>query len=101
MLPYSVLRSYNIVSTGGVLRLFKLDGSNLCHVVNSMTSTCTCKSFQKNGYCKHLLFVMKKLNKDSNTVLLHRTFKYRGNTRRTREMRGRVADARPALQRNR
>jgi hypothetical protein len=44
--------------------------------------------------------VLKKINRDSATIVVERTFAYRGNTRRTRQMRGRVADAVPALQRN-
>ena len=62
--------------------------------------SCSCKAFAKKGYCKHILFVLKKINRDSATIVVERTFAYSGNTRRTRQMRGRVADAVPALQRN-
>jgi hypothetical protein len=59
---------------------------NLCYVVSCQESTCTCKAFAKLGYCKHLLYVLKRSNKSSVTVDLTgvRTFVNRGNTIRAR-----------------
>ena len=91
---------YNIVTTGLVMRFFKRDDATQCYVADAQNSSCSCKGFAKKGYCKHILFVLKKFNRDSATIVVERTFAYRGNTRRTRQMRGRVADAVPALQRN-
>jgi hypothetical protein len=47
-------------------------------------SKCTCKAYVKYGYCKHLLFVLKKSNKSSATIDLLSvcTFVNRENTRR-------------------
>jgi hypothetical protein len=55
---------------------------NLCYVVSCQESTCTCKAFAKLGYCKYLLYVLKRSNKSSVTVELTgvRTFANRGNT---------------------
>jgi len=62
------------------------------------SSTCTCKYFHNKGYCKHLVFSFQRLNWDSNTVTIWCTFKYKGNTKRTKIMRGRTRDAGPAVQ---
>jgi hypothetical protein len=39
-------------------------------------------------------------NIDSSIIEVRRTFRYKGNTQRTKRMRGRTADAAPALHRN-
>jgi hypothetical protein len=44
---------------------------NLCYVVSCLESTCMCKAFAKLGYCKHVLYVLKRSNKSSVTVDLH------------------------------
>jgi len=86
-----------MVTTGLVMRFFKRDDATQCYVVDAQNSTCSCKGFTKKGYCKHILFVLKRFNRDSATIVVERTLAYRGNTRRTRQMRGRVADAQPAM----
>jgi hypothetical protein len=55
---------------------------NLCYVVSCQESKCMCKAFAKLGYCKHLLYVLKRSNKSSVTVDLSsvRAFVNRGNT---------------------
>ncbi len=57
---------------------------NLYHIVSCQESTCTCKAFAKLGYCKHLLYMLKRSNKSSITVDLSSvcTFVNRGNTAR-------------------
>ncbi len=59
---------------------------NLCYVVSCQESACTCKAFAKLGYCKRLLYVLKRSNKSTVTVDLTsvHTIVYRGNTARAR-----------------
>jgi hypothetical protein len=41
---------------------------NISYVVSCQESKGTCKAFAKLGYCKHLLYVLKRSNKSSITV---------------------------------
>ena len=91
--------SYLIESYGSSMRLVNKESHATYHV-DANRSTCMCKYFHKKGYCKHLLFVFSELNRDSDVIALQRTFKYKGNTKRTKKMRGRTKDALPALQKN-
>jgi len=72
--------------------------SNSTYYVDIDSSSCTCKYFHNKGYCKHLVFSFQRVNRVSNTVNFRRTFKYKGNTKLTKKMRGRKRDAGPALQ---
>jgi hypothetical protein len=54
--------------------------SNSTYHVDIDSSSCTCKYFHNKGYCKHLVFSFQRVNRDSNTVNIWRTFKYKGNT---------------------
>ncbi len=74
--------------------------SHATYHVDANRSMYTCKYFHKKGYCKHLLFVFSELNRDSDVIPVRSTFKYKGNTKRTKKMRGRTKDALPALQKN-
>jgi uncharacterized Zn finger protein len=74
--------------------------SNATYHADATESTCTCKYCHKKGYCKHVLFALNRLNLDSNIIEVKRTFKYKGNTKRTKKMRGHTKDALPTLQVN-
>jgi hypothetical protein len=47
-----------------------------------------------------LLFLFSEFNRDSDVIAVQCTFKYKGNTKRTKKMRGRTKDALPALPKN-
>ncbi len=57
--------------------------SNTTYHVDANSSRSTCKYFHKKGYCKHLLFVLTELNRDSDVIAVQHTFKYKGNTKCT------------------
>jgi hypothetical protein len=78
-----------------MVKLTKKESNSTYHVEFD-SSTCTCKYFHNKGYCKHLVFSFQRLNWDSNTVTIRCI--YKGNTERTKKMRGRTRDAGPALQ---
>jgi len=89
--------NYVILVERSMVILTKKESNSRYHV-DIDKSSCTCKYFHNKGYCKHLLFSFQRVNRDSNTVNIRRTFKYKGNTKRTKKMRGRTRDAGPALQ---
>ena len=90
---------YHISSSGSIVTLVNKE-SNATYRVNVIQCTCQCKYYHKRGYCKHILYSLKRCNLDSNVIEVKRTFKYKGNTKRTKKMRGRIRDALPALQVN-
>jgi hypothetical protein len=92
--------SYLIECFGSSMCLVNKESHATYHVVDANRSTCTCKYFHKKGYCKHLLFVFSELNRDSDVIAVQRTFKYKGNTKRTKKLRGRTKVALPVLQKN-
>ena len=89
--------NYVILVERSMVILTKKESNSRYHV-DIDKSSCTCKYFHNKGYCKHLVFSFQRVNRDSNTVNIRRTFKYKGNTKRTKKMRGRTRDAGPALQ---
>jgi len=89
--------NYVILVQCSMVKLTKKDSNSIYHV-DVDSSTCTCKYFHNKGYCKHLVLSFQRLNRDSNTVTIQRTFKYTGNTKRTKKMRGRTRDAGHVLQ---
>lgn len=73
---------------------------NRFYVVDTNRSSCTCKYYAKLGYCKHVLFMLKKFNKGSSIIDgCERDFTYRGNTAAAKKRRGRVPHATSALHR--
>ena len=90
---YSVTRTYPTVQ-------FHNKEKNSTSVVNYNTNHCTCKQFAKKGFCKHIVYVYQNLNKECNIIDIVRTFRFRGNTKKAKRDRGRVALAKSALQRN-
>lgn len=91
--------TYCITNVNSLYKFTKLE-NNHSHYVDFEAGTCSCPSFLKHGYCKHIIYLHKKKNVDSKTIIIDRRFKYRGNTRMTQRQRGRVQDAAPALVRN-
>ena len=91
--------TYSITNVNSVYKFTKLE-TNHVHYVDFDAGTCSCPCFLKHGYCKHIIYLHKKKNVDSNTIIIDRRFKYKGNTRMTQRQRGRVQDAAPALVRN-
>jgi hypothetical protein len=91
--------TYHITSSGSSVTLVKKE-SNATYRVNVVQCTCQCKYYHKRGYCKHILYSLNRCNLDSDVIEVKRTFKYKGNTKRTKKMRGRIRDALPALQVN-
>jgi hypothetical protein len=89
--------NYVILVQRSMVKLTKKE-SNITYHVDIGSSSCTCKYFHNKGYCKHLVFSFQRVYCDSNTVTIQRTFKYKGNTKRTKKMRGRTRDAGPTLQ---
>jgi hypothetical protein len=90
--------TYCITNVNSVYKFTKLENNNV-HYVYFDASTWSCPSFL-NGYCKYIIYLHKKKNVDSNTIIIDRRFKYKRNTRMTQRQRGRVQDAAPALVRN-
>ena len=91
--------TYHITEVNLVYKFTKVE-NNQVHYVDFNAYTCSCPSFLKHGYCKHIIWVHNKRNTDSKTIVIDRRFKYRGNTKMTQRQRGRVRDAAPALVRN-
>jgi hypothetical protein len=91
--------TYHISSAGSIVTLVNKE-SNATYRVNVIQCTCQCKYYHKRGYCKHILYSLNRCNLDSDVIEVKRTFKYKGNTKRTKKMRGRIRDALPALQVN-
>ena len=91
--------TYHISSSGSIVTLVNKE-SNATYRVNVIQCTCQCKYYHKRGYCKHILYSLNRCNLDSDVIEVKRTFKYKGNTKRTKKMRGRIRDALPALQVN-
>ncbi len=60
--------------------------TNNIYEVNVESSTCTCPSYYKHGFCKHLLHLHQKRNRDSSTIIINRRFKYQGNTKHEVEL---------------
>ena len=90
---------YHVTSSGSFVTLVKKE-NNVTYRVNVAQSTCMCKYYHKRGYCKHILYSLNRCNLDSDVIAVKRTFKYKGNMKRTKKMRGRTRDALPALQVN-
>lgn len=88
------------VTTHELLYTFTKLENNRQHVVDFSQGSCTCRFFLKHAYCKHILHIHKLRNEDSDTIIIDRHFKYKGNTKMTQRQRGRVRDAAPALERN-
>jgi hypothetical protein len=91
--------TYHITSSGSIVTLVKKE-SNATYRVNAVQCTCQCKYYHKRGYCKHILYLLNWCNLDSDVIEVKRTFNYKGNTKRTKKIRGRIRDALPALQVN-
>ncbi len=91
--------TYHITCSGSFVTLVKKE-TNVTYWVNVVQSTCMCKYYHKRGYCKHILYSLVRCNLDSDFIEVKRTFKYKGNMKRTKKMRGRTKDALPALQVN-
>jgi len=77
--------NYVIVVLCLMVKLTKKESNSTYHV-DVESSTCTCKYFHYKGYCKHLVFSFQRLNHDSNTVAIWCTFKYKGNTKCTKNV---------------
>jgi hypothetical protein len=91
--------TYSVSEENLVFKFTKLENNHV-HYVDMSAGTCSCPSFLKHGYCKHIIYMHKKKNLDSDTTIIDRRFKYKGNTRMTQRQRGHVRDAAPALVRN-
>jgi hypothetical protein len=91
--------TYHVTSSGSFVTLVKKE-SNVTYWVNVVQCTCMCKSYHKRGYCKHILYSLNRCNLYSDVIEVKRTFNYKGNTKRTKKMRGRTRDALPVLQVN-
>jgi len=91
--------TYHVTSSGSFVTLVKKE-NNVTYQVNVVQSTCMCKYYHKRGYCKHILYSLNRCNLDSDVIEIKRMFEYKGNTKRTKKMRGRNRDALPALQVN-
>jgi hypothetical protein len=91
--------SYLIECFGSLMHLVNKESHATYHV-DANRSMCMCKYFHKKGYCKHLLFVFSELNRESDVIAVRCTFKYKGNTKRTKKMRGHTKDALPLWQKN-
>jgi len=76
--------NYVILVQHLMVKLTKKESNSTYHV-DVDSSTCTCKYFHNKGYCKHLVFSFQKLNRESNTVTIWHTFKYKGNAKRTKK----------------
>jgi len=59
--------------------------SNAAYHVNVAQSTCTCKYYQKKGYCKHVLLSLYQCNLDSRVIEVKPMLKYKGNTKRKKK----------------
>jgi hypothetical protein len=90
---------YHVYCSGLYMQLTNQETKASYHI-DVGNSTCTCKYYHNKGYCKHAVFSLHHCNIDSAIIEVKRTFCYKGNTQRTKRMRGRTADAVPALQRN-
>ena len=91
--------TYHIAEVNLVYKFTKVE-NNQVHYVHFDAGTCSCPSFLKHGYCKHIIWVHNKRNTDSKTIVIDRRFKYRGNTKMMQRQRGRVQGAAPSLMRN-
>jgi hypothetical protein len=91
--------TYDIYHSGLRMELINKD-TRASYQIDVGNSTCTCKHYHNKGYCKHVVFSLHHCNIDSSIIEVKRTFCYKGNTQRTKRMRGRTADAAPALQWN-
>jgi hypothetical protein len=90
---------YHVYRSGLYMQLTNQE-TGASYQIDVGNSTCTCKYYHDKGYCKHVVFSLQHCNIDSSIIEVKRTFHYKGNTQRTKRMRGRTADAAPALQRN-
>ena len=59
--------SYVMESFGSSMHLVNKE-SNATYHVDANCSTCMCKYCHKKGYCKHLLFLLTHLNRDSDVI---------------------------------
>jgi hypothetical protein len=76
--------NYVILVKCSMVKLTKKESNSTYHV-DVDSSTCSCKYYHNKGYCKHLVFSFQRLNWDSNTVTIRRTFKYKGKTKCTKK----------------
>jgi hypothetical protein len=87
-----------LISKCGMIYYFTKRENSHQHAVNFSLGTCTCRSFLKDGYCKHIICVHQIRNMDSSAIIIDRRFK-KVNTKVVAEMQGGcVQDAAPALE---
>ncbi len=67
--------TYHITNVNTVYKFTKLE-NNHAHYVDFDAGTCSCPSFLKYGYCKHIIYLHKKKNVDSKTIIIDCSFKY-------------------------
>jgi hypothetical protein len=72
--------TYHITNVNSVYKFTKLENNHV-HYVDFDAGTCSCPSFLKYGYCNHIIYLHKKKNVDSKTIIIDHRFKYQENTR--------------------
>ncbi len=91
--------TYDIYCSGLHMEVMNKD-TRASYQIDVGNSTCTCKYYHNKGYCKHVILSLHHCNIDSSIIEVWRTFRYKGNTQRTKRMRGQTAGAAPALHMN-
>jgi len=76
--------TYHITSSGSFVTLVKKESNATCRV-NVVQCTCQCNYYHKRGYCKHILYSLNRCNLDSDVIEVKRTFKCKGDTKRTKK----------------
>ncbi len=78
--------TYHLTNVNSVYKFTKLENNHV-HYVDFDSGTCSCPSFLKHGYCKHIIYLHKKKYVNSKTIIIDHRFKCRGNTRMTQAKR--------------
>jgi hypothetical protein len=68
---------------------------NCYYEVNAKCSTCSCPAYAKWGFCKHILYILQKMNLSYTIIACECKFAYCGNTKKAKF--GRVHHATSAM----
>jgi hypothetical protein len=80
--------SYLIREEDNYIVTYRKQGNNVSYSVDCTSGTCTCRSYIKWGYCKHLLHAHALLNEDSLYIIIDCRFKYKGEHENNKEAMG-------------